>query len=313
VAFIFSKLFPIALAMIFAAWPGISAAQSLTIQMTPAGNATLTWNASAAGPVNVERSGNLTSWSVVSTGNANGTYTEAVGNATRAFYRLVPSFTPDELVFVQGNGTIPDLMVSNTETTWREWKRVRNWALGNGYALAGGNATGDNDRQPVQSVNWYDALKWCNARSEMEGRTPVYTVNGTVYRSGEFVPTPNLSASGYRLPTESEWAWAAKGGNSSRGYIYSGSNTVGAVAWYLDNAGGSPKPVATKAANELGLHDMSGNVFEWCWDAQLLSEGANRGGSWETGAEQCEVAKSYEDDPNVRATDLGFRVVRNAP
>jgi formylglycine-generating enzyme required for sulfatase activity len=247
---------------------------------------------------------------VVSTSNAIGTYTEAVGNATRAFYRLVPAFTPDALVFVQGNGTIPDLMVSNTETTWSEWKRVRNWALGNGYDLANiGEGWGNNDRQPVQSVSWFDVLKWCNARSEMEGRTPVYTVNGATYKTGNQTVVWNMLANGYRLPTEVEWEWAAKGGNSSLGYIFSGSNTVGTVAWYVDNAGGSPKPVATKTANELGLHDMSGNVFEWCWD-EIFGKRGVRGGSWAATEQQCQISFGYEQFGDTRSPDIGFRVVR---
>lgn len=227
---------------------------------------------------------------------------------------MVPAFAPDTMVAVQGNATIRDLLVSNTETTWGEWKRVRTWATANDYDLADiGAASGSVDRQPVQSVSWFDALKWCNARSEMEGLTPAYTVNDTTYKTGNQSAARYTVADGYRLPTEAEWAWAAQGGVQGLPTIYSGSNDVGAVAWYVVNSGDSPKPVGTKAANELGIFDMSGNVFEWCWDEQFNNQGANRGGSWETGAEQCEVAKSYEDDPDVRATDLGFRVVRNAP
>jgi len=258
--------------------------------------------------MNVERSTNMTGWTVIAEGNTIGTFTESAGNFTKAFYRL------GKMVFVEGNATVASFLISNTETTWGEWKRVRSWAITRGYDLAtAGAAAGNADLQPVQSVNWFEAIKWCNARSEMEGLAPVYTVNGTIYRSGTATPLRNGTANGYRLPTETEWARAARGGIRSQGYIYSGSNSAGLVAWYNENSSGAPKPVGTKAANELGIFDMSGNVFEWCWDAELLSQGANRGGSWATGAEQCEVAKSYEDFPNVRATDLGFRVVRNAP
>jgi formylglycine-generating enzyme required for sulfatase activity len=278
--------------------------QSQTISLH-GGNATLTWNASSTGPVNVQRSGNLTTWAVVSEGNSNGTYTEAVGNSTKAFYRL------SSFVFVEGNSTIASLLVANTETTWGEWKRVRAWAVANGYSFGSGNATGTSDRQPVHSMDWYDALKWCNARSEMEGLVPVYSVNSTVYRSGQSVPTPNLSASGYRLPSEVEWERAAKGGIRSQGTIYSGSNDVNLVAWYNNNSSSGPKPVGTKAGNELAIFDMSGNVLEWCWDSGETSGWrVLKGGFWNGGASGCLINAYFEQVPNTRDQDSGFRVVR---
>ncbi len=289
-----------------------TAAQTISIQITPLGNATLTWNASATGPVNVERSQNLSGWSVVAEGNTSGVFTESSAGLSKAFYRL------GKMVFVGGNASanIPDLLVSNTETTWGEWKRVRAWAVANGYDLANiGAAAGDNERQPVQSVNWYDVLKWCNARSEMEGLTPVYTVNEDTYKSGQIVPRADFSASGYRLPSEAEWAWAAGGGVRSQGYKYSGSATIDSVAWYDLNSGGGPKPVGTKSANELALFDMSGNVFEWCGDAATSDTfdlvAANRGGSWEVDELRCEILFASEEFANARSTDIGFRVVRN--
>ena len=291
-------------------------ASNLTIQASGNGTISLTWNSSATGPVNVERSLNLSSWSVVSNGNSNGTFTEARGNATKAFYRLVPSFSPDTMVSVQGNASqsIPNLFVSNTETTWGEWKRVRNWATANGYDLTNvGAGQGNDDRQPVQNVNWFDVLKWCNAKSEMESRTPVYAVNGSVYKSGQSVPAMNLSAGGYRLPSEAEWAWAASGGILSQGtiYIYSGSNTANDVAWYDDNSGGGPKPVGTKAANELSLFDMSGNILEWCWDEPFSGTRGLRGGSWALEATQCTISFGFDEFWDTRAFDIGFRPVRN--
>jgi hypothetical protein len=289
-------------------------ASNLTIQASGNGTISLTWNSSASGPVNVERSLNLSSWSVVSNGNSNGTFTEARGNATKAFYRLVPSFSPDTMVSVQGNASqsIPNLFVSNTETTWGEWKRVRTWATANGYDITNvGAGQGNDDRQPVQNVNWFDVLKWCNAKSEMESRAPVYAVNGSVYKSGQSVPAMNLSAGGYRLPSEAEWAWAASGGILSQGTIYSGSSNLDAVGWYGANSSGAPKPAGTKAANELSLFDMSGNVFEWCWDAQAGDTRGVRGGFWAATALPCEILSESEEDNATRSWEIGFRPVRN--
>lgn len=221
------------------------------------------------------------------------------------------------MVSVQGNASIANLLVSNTETTWGEWKRVRSWAAANGYDLANiGEGFGNDDRQPVQSVSWFDVVKWCNAKSQMEGLTPVYTVNGTIYKTGNQVPTPNTGASGYRLPTEPEWVWAASGGVRSQGYDFSGSNTIGLVAWYVDNSGGSTQPVGTKAANELGLFDMSGNVLEWCWDeGRSVNWRVLKGGFWGIPEEGCLVSAQYEELDDSRDLDFenGFRVVRTAP
>ena len=112
---------------------------------------------------------------------------------------------------------------------------------------------------PVSGVNWYDAVKYCNWLSEKEGLTPCYDVKGKLTQC-------DFSANGYRLPTEAEWEYAARGGHKSQGYEYTGSNNVDDVGWYEGNSGGQTHPVGQKQPNELGLYDMSGNMWEWCWD-----------------------------------------------
>jgi sulfatase modifying factor 1 len=158
-------------------------------------------------------------------------------------------------------------------------------------------------------------VKWSNAKSEMAGLTPVYTVNGTTYKTGEVASTVDATANGYRLPSEKEWEWAARGGGSgvSHSYVYSGSNTVSEVAWTRDNnAPSGTKAVGTKLANELGIYDMSGNVWEWCEDVVNTSSRPGRGGGWYSGSSRAAVAYRDFDDPSIRYNDFGFRLARSS-
>ncbi|MDR1839296.1 MAG: formylglycine-generating enzyme family protein [Treponema sp.] len=178
---------------------------------------------------------------------------------------------------------------------------------------------GEGDSYPMYYVSWLDAVEYCNKRSQREGLTPAYSGSGNNI-------TCDWNANGYRLPTEAEWEYAAKGGNrDTMVYEYSGSNSAGAVAWYSDNSGNSAHPVGTKAPNSLGLYDMSGNVWEWCWDwygsyksgAQTDPVGASsgsfrvrRGGSWFHSAQDVCSAYRMIDVPSYRGGFLGFRLVR---
>ncbi len=200
-----------------------------------------------------------------------------------------------------------DFYLGKYEVTQKEWKAV----IGNNPS----NFKGDN--LPVETVTWYDVINYCNKLSQKEGLTPAYNVNGTNI-------TLNSSATGYRLPTEAQWEYAASGGQNSKGYLYSGSNRVGDVAWYSENSSGITHPVGTKKANELGIYDMSGNVYEWGWDwygsyssnqtdPQGKSSGTSRvkrGGSWGDTWFHVRSANRINSYPASRNDILGFRVLR---
>jgi formylglycine-generating enzyme required for sulfatase activity len=202
--------------------------------------------------------------------------------------------------------TVTSFYMGKYEVTQKEWVEV----MGSNPSYFKG------DDLPVEQVDWYEAVEYCNKRSIKEGLTPAYTVSGTDV-------TWNGEASGCRLPTEAEWEYAARGGSGAAYQIY--SNDADSVGWYSGNSGGKTHQIGTKQPNGLGIYDMSGNVWEWCWDwyddyptapqtdplgAVTGDDRVIRGGGWDFNV-QC-LALRGNNYPSGRYSFLGFRLVRPA-
>ncbi len=261
----------------------------------------------------------------------------------------------DEFVLIAAgtnSGTDPDrgaysltvasaFYVGKYEVSKALWNGVQVWAVSHGYTdLPVGQGKADN--HPVHTVSWYDCAKWCNARSEMEGLVPRYYTNWArtaVYRTGSLdlnIDWIDWGPDGYRLPTETEWQYAARGGLSGKRFPW--GDTIGHIqANYIsvldypydvsrthghhpDYDGGDypyTSPVGSLEAgrNGYGLYDLAGNVWEWTWTPETgsLRERVLRGGGWDCVAEYCRVAVRGHTWPSDAANDHGFRLVRTAP
>jgi formylglycine-generating enzyme required for sulfatase activity len=234
--------------------------------------------------------------------------------------------------------------MSETEVTQELFQAVMGT---NPSSFSSGAAEGETqNRRPVENVNWYDAIAFCNKLSLANGKEPVYSVSGVTdwagLAYGAIPPDDNAawnaatwdkSKNGYRLPTTTEWVWAAMGADktiqpNTTGYDKDfagsdGTNSIGDYAWYDTNSGSKTHEVGKKLPNELGLRDMSGNVWEWCWDRWSYpsgettdydgaDSGTNRpfqGGGWYFSASYCAVSIGVSSSPNSRDNYLGFRVV----
>jgi len=214
--------------------------------------------------------------------------------------------------------------IGKYEVTQNEWNQVMS---------SNPSFFTDNGLKPVENVKWSEAIRYCNLKSVQEGLEPCYYVNGN--------PNPgnwpgeaewdevfcNWEKSGYRLPTEAEWEYASRGGLNNHNYKYSGSNDINQVGWHLGNSNNHTNLIGLKNSNELGIYDMTGNVFEWVWDFygpytvnSVLNpsgpasgtERVIRGGSWDVPSDICYV--SFRDCFGItfQDTSLGLRVVKKA-
>jgi formylglycine-generating enzyme required for sulfatase activity len=218
---------------------------------------------------------------------------------------------------------VSPFFLGQTEVTYGEWKSVSEWAKERGYGF-GNKGLFVSDKHPVTNVSWYDAVKWCNAKSEFEGLSPCYTVDGSVYRKGENSSVScNWNASGYRLPTEAEWEKAARGGLVSKRY----PNGDDLSEYDANFSRTQTRWVKSYEMNSYGLYDMAGNVWEWCWDwyGNGIAGESNdpkgpdsgdrrvvRGGSWLVERERCSVFFRHSIHPAFDNGEVGFRLVRRS-
>ena len=275
-------------------------------------------------------------------------YVKAVSNCPEGFVEVLgttitgsESWTPSSKVFVSGRSiTIPDMYVCDHEVTQAEYEKYCKYG-----SSSPSSSKGDGDNYPTYYVNWYDAIVYCNLRSIAENLTPAYKIgeetdpakwSGIVGDSANGYCGPSESndtwnaltydkeANGYRLPTEAEWEYIAREAGTST-TTYSGSDTIDDVAWYSSNSSSKTHEVKGKNANSLGIYDMSGNVWEWCYDwygkvsSTIADTGASSGssrvicgGSWDYSASSCAVSYRDYSYPYHRVYIYGFRVVRSA-
>ena len=260
----------------------------------------------------------------INTGNNNGNGNSYYGNAAPGQNYTENAFGINmKMVYVQGGSynmgctgeqggdcdadektvryvTVSDFYIGQFEITQAQWQAVMGTSVYQQQSKAGGSSTyGTGNDYPMYYVSWEEAKEFCRRLSQQTGKT-------------------------YRLPTEAEWEYAARGGKKTQNTKYAGGYSLDYVGWYTSNSGGKTHAVGTKNANELGIYDMSGNVWEWCEDwygdyrsydtdnptgASSGSSRVLRGGSWDYGAAYCRVSNRDNRSPGYRFSGLGFRVV----
>ncbi|MEE0132301.1 MAG: formylglycine-generating enzyme family protein [Treponema sp.] len=246
----------------------------------------------------------------------------------------------NEGVFIEGRAvSLTSFQMCRNPVTQELFELVMGYNPGNANWLS---SSQENTKLfPVNNVNWYEAIVFCNKLSTLMGFRPCYTISGTTDPDtwGEIPTTNNVlwnsvtwdtDADGFRLPTEAEWEFTARGGDPdsiSWKFPYAGSSSVDEVAWFKDNSDSNLHQVGLKKSTTSGVNDMSGNVYEWCWDwfsrippqEQVNPMGPNsgtnrvrRGGSWLNYARSCTVTYRNCDSPETVYGNIGFRLARSS-
>lgn len=218
--------------------------------------------------------------------------------------------------------SVKTFFMSKYEVTVWEWKQ---YVKATRKKMPPKQAWGWNDELPITNITWEDAVEFCNWLSKKQGFNPAYSKRGPRY-------VCDFTSNGFRLPTEAEWEFAAHGGKKGKGKKYAGSDKLNLISWNVDNSEGRPHTYGTKYANELGIYDLNGNVWEWCWDiydanhfravkdgmvqdpdATGPARGEKRivkGGSWDSKPSFCRISNKVATLPGNTFEFYGMRVVQ---